>query len=126
MVVGIQAFDENRKKAYTDSEYSTMMDFATRVQVWKTTPEMLGGGDNGDPSDFSGFTVDLIGLTKTGGPDASPVVNIPGSGCFRFFVQANGLRINALNEECILGSWTKGLDITGTTADDLSWEIRGE
>lgn len=124
VVIGIQYFDENRQQARSDSEYYTVMDFASRAQVWKTTPRLLGGGANGNPADFSGFTVDQIGLTKSGGPDATPFVNIPGSGCFRFFANDDGLRINALNEECVIGSWTKGLDITGATADDLAWEFR--
>lgn len=126
VVIGIEYFDENRQKARSDSEYYMMMDFATRAQTWKITPELLGGGDNGDPADFSGFTVELIGLRKSGGPDTTPFVNIPGSGCFRFFAATDGLRINALNEECVIGSWTKGLDIIGPTADDLSWEFRDD
>jgi hypothetical protein len=126
VVVGIEYFDENRQKARSDSEYYMMMDFATRAQTWKATPRLLGGGANGNPSDFSTFTVDLIGLQKTGGPDTTPFVNIPGSGCFRFFAEADGLRINALNEACVIGSWTKGLDITGLTANDLAWEFREE
>lgn len=126
VVVGIEYFDENRQKAHSDSEYYMIMDFATRAQTWKATPQLLGGGDNGNPADFSGFTVDLIGLRKSGGPNETPFVNIPGSGCFRFFANDDGLRINALNEECVIGSWTKGLDITGLTADDLVWEFRNE
>jgi len=126
VVVGIEYFDENRLKAHSDSEYYMIIDFATRAQTWKATPQLLGGGDNGNPADFSGFTVELIGLRKSGGPDTTPFVNIPGSGCFRFFANDDGLRINALNEECVIGSWTKGLDITGLTAEDLVWEFREE
>ena len=77
-----------------------------------------------DPADYSTFTLEDIGLTPSGGPSGSPFVDLLGTGCFRFFPDANQLRINSLNRECVIGSWTKGLIITGTDVDDLTWEYR--
>jgi len=124
VIFGIQAFDENRVKSREDSEVHKMMDLASQAQAWKSRPVLMGGGRATNPADYSGFTVSALGLTATGGPDTSPYVNFPGAGCFRFFPSATSLRINALNEECVLGSWTKGIDITGGEPDDITLEYR--
>ena len=126
VIYGIQAFDENRLKAREDSEIHKMMDLASQAQAWKSTPVLMGGGQSNNPSDFSRFTVQAIGLTPTGGPDTSPVVNFPGAGCFRFFPSSTHLRINALNEACVLGSWTKGVSIAGLEPDDITLDYRPE
>ena len=126
VIYGIQAFDENKKQEERDSEMLKMLDLAARAQAWKTTPVLMGGGLSDNPADFSSFTVDVIGLTPTGGPSSSPFVEIIGAGCFRFFPNANQLRINSLNRECVIGSWTKGIIITGVEADELTWEYRNQ
>ena len=124
IIYGIQAFDENRLKAREDSEVAKIMDLASRAQAWKATPGLMGGGRESAPADFSDFTVEMIGLKPSGGPAGSPYVEIPGAGCFRFFSYTNHLRINAINEDCVLGSWTKGVSITGPTSDDIVWSYR--
>ena len=126
VIYGIQAFDENKQKDDRDSEMLKMLDLASRVQTWKTTPELMGGGLSDDPADFSSFTLEAIGLTPTGGPSGTPFVDLPGTGCFRFFPSTNQLRINSLNRECVIGSWTKGLIITGIDPDDLIWDFRDQ
>lgn len=124
VIYGIQVFDENKQKDDRDSEMLKMLDLASRIQAWKSTPVLMGGGRSDDPADFSAFTVESIGLTASGGPSANPFVDLPGTGCFRFFPEATQVRINSLNRECVIGSWTKGLIITGTEPDDLTWEYR--
>ncbi len=126
VIYGIQAFDENKQRDDRDSEMLKMLDLASRAQVWKTTPVQMGGGLSDDPADFSNFTLEAIGITPSGGPSGSPFVDLPGTGCFRFFPDATQLRINSLNRACVIGSWTKGLIITGTGADDLTWEYRDQ
>ena len=126
MVYGIQAFDENREKSREDSELHKMMDFASRAQTWKSKPTLMGGGRSDDPADYSGFTVEAIGLTPSGGPTGTPYVNVPGAGCFRFFGYSTHLRINALNEDCVLGSWTKGVIVTGFEPEDITLAYRNQ
>ncbi len=126
VVYGIQAFDENREKSREDSEIHKIMDLASQAQAWKSKPVLMGGGRSNDPADFSGFTIGALGLTASGGPDSSPFVNFPGSGCYRFFPSTTHLRINALNEECVLGSWTKGVTIAGLEPDDITLDYRPE
>ena len=126
VIYGIQAFDENKQRNDRDSETLKMLHLASRAQVWKTTPGLMGGGLSDDPADFSTFTVESIGLTPTGGPSGSPFVDLPGTGCFRFFPDATQLRINSLNRACTIDSWTKGIFITGTGANDLAWEYRDQ
>ena len=124
VIYGIQAFDENQEKSREDSKLHKMMDFASRAQAWKSKPVLMGGGQDADPSNYSSFTVESIGLTPSGGPSANPFVNVPGTGCFRFFPNATSLRINALNDDCVIGSWTKGIIITGYEPDDITLEYR--
>ena len=124
ILYGIQAFDENNQKAREDNEVAKLVDLATRAQTWKAKPALMGGGLDGDPADYSNFTVGTIGLTPSGGPTSTPYVDIPGAGCFRFFMYTDHLRINALNEDCVIGSWTKGVDVTGPTADDITLDYR--
>ena len=124
LVIGIRAFDENRQKSHEDNEMVKIMDFATQAQAWKAKPGLIGGGRDSAPADYSEFTVEMIGLTPSGGPTETPYVEIPGAGCFRFFGYSDRLRINALNEDCVIGSWTKGVDVTGPTSDDIVWSFR--
>lgn len=124
VIYGIQSFDENRLQSERDAEMLYMLNLASAAQVWKSTPALMGGGHSNDPADFANFTVEAIGLTPSGGPSATPFVDIEGAGCFRFFPYSNHLRINALDEDCTLGSWTKGVLIYGVTEDDLTWEYR--
>ena len=44
VVVGIQAFSENQKKANADALILTAMRIATDAQAWLQKPEALGGG----------------------------------------------------------------------------------
>ena len=112
VIYGIQAFDEKKQQDDRDSEMLKMLDLASRAQVWKTTPALMGGGLSDDPADYSTFTLEAIGLTPSGGPSGSPFADLPGTGCFRFFPDATQLRINSLNRVCTIGSWTKGIFIS--------------
>lgn len=124
VVIAIDDFDIQRKKARSDAEIVKLFDLATQAQAWKAKPVLLGGGQSNDPADYSAFRVEKIGLVPDGGPEATPFVNMPGLGCFRFFSKTDELRINALNEDCVIGSWTKGVSITGLDADDVELEFR--
>jgi len=121
VVAGIDLFELNHTKARRDNQVNKMLDLAAQAQAWKLKPTIYGGGKSDDPSDFSTFQLAGIGLVPTGGTDEGPIVEIVGSGCYRFFARPTELQINALNDGCVVGSWTKGLIITGVTSIDLTW-----
>ncbi|MEM8601178.1 MAG: hypothetical protein AAGF99_14755 [Bacteroidota bacterium] len=66
VVSGMQTYQDSRRKAKYDQATIRLRIIADAIQVWKRTPEALGGGDNGDPTDFRDFSVDQIGLTRDG------------------------------------------------------------
>ena len=58
VVVGIQAFAENQKKANADALVMTSMRIASDAQAWLRKPAAFGGAvtsSGSRPADFSGF-----------------------------------------------------------------------
>ncbi|MEM8560534.1 MAG: hypothetical protein AAGG50_22140 [Bacteroidota bacterium] len=66
VVSGIQTYQDSRRKAKYDDAIVRVRTIADAIQVWKRTPAALGGGDNGDPTDFRDFSLGSIGLTRDG------------------------------------------------------------
>ena len=65
VVVGIQAFADNQKKANVDALTLTSMRIASEAQAWLRTPTSFGGGmptTGVRPSSFNGLTLTLAGL----------------------------------------------------------------
>lgn len=65
VVVGIQSFAVNQKKANADAMLVTALRIASDAQRWLQTPSTFGGGmpvTGGRPDDFTGLTVELIDL----------------------------------------------------------------
>ena len=67
VVVGIQAFGENQKKANSDALVNDGVRIASDTQAWVLKPQAFGGGD-GDPS---GVTFDALGYEASGGTYAN-------------------------------------------------------
>ncbi len=44
VVVGIQAYSDNQKKANADAMVLTAVEITTKLQLWMRTPSALGGG----------------------------------------------------------------------------------
>ena len=62
VVVGIQAFAENQKKANVDALQLTSMRIASEAQAWLRTPNSFGGGmpDLGTrPMDYTGLSLTI-------------------------------------------------------------------
>lgn len=60
VMVGVQAFSENQKKANADALTFTAMNIASSAQKWLQTPQILGGGKPADGNitgDFTGQTI---------------------------------------------------------------------
>ena len=84
VVVGIQAFSENQKKANADALVMTGMRIATEAQAWLRKPAAFGGAVSANgvrPIDFTGLTLDLEMLGfSTIDPERETYCDI--NGCF--------------------------------------------
>ena len=62
VVVGIQAFGENQKKANADAMVNDGVRIASDIQAWALKPAAFGGGGNNDAATkFAGVDFDAIG-----------------------------------------------------------------
>ena len=59
VVVGIQAFGENQKKANSDAIVNDAVRIASDAQAWKLKPAAFGGGS--DATGMTGFTLQQVG-----------------------------------------------------------------
>ena len=65
VIVGLQAFAVNQKKANIDAIQLTSMRIASEAQAWLRTPTSFGGGMptlGNRPSDFSGLSLEIQDL----------------------------------------------------------------
>jgi hypothetical protein len=120
-VAGIAVFDEGAQKYEEDREHQAMLELVTKIQSWKLKPVIFGGGAGSADNDFSSFSLVSIGLKATSNPGVTPILEVDNVGCFRFFPAAGEVRINALDEDCTIGSWDKAIIVTGTTHQDIDW-----
>lgn len=79
VVVGIQAFSENQKKANADALVNDAVRIASDAQAWKLKPKAFGGG--ADDPDFSNFDLEQIGYAL-GGNDCEITEYGNLNGCF--------------------------------------------
>ena len=90
VVVGIQAFSENQKKANADALVMTSMRIASDAQAWLRKPAAFGGAVTGTgvrPTDFNGLT---LTLDQLGYP-------VTGSGATAVYSDVNGQYTAAVN-----------------------------
>ena len=100
VVVGIQAFGENQKKANQDAMVNDGIRIASDAQAWALKPTAFGGGE-GDFQDADGqVTFAKLGYEETSGD----YVNVNGS-------------------FDLTGSTATALLITGTSANDADQQI---
>ena len=67
VVVGIQAFSENKKKANADALVNDAIRIASDAQAWKLKPAAFGGGAANDPDDWTGLSFEQLGYTADAG-----------------------------------------------------------
>ncbi len=108
VVVGIQAFDENRDKSNADSLVSTGVRIANHMQAWTITHAAFGGPAPGE--DLGDATYEDISLQHTSGvystPDGSFELT-PGANCM--LITATG--IGSSNTVYVLVDGTQATDI---------------
>ena len=63
VVVGIQAFGENQKKANSDALVNDAIRIASDAQAWNLKPTAFGGGDG----EFTGITLAKLGYEVSSG-----------------------------------------------------------
>jgi len=59
VVVGIQAFNENQRKANADALVSDAIRIGSDIQAWKLKPKAFGGG--AEATNWTGITFDQLG-----------------------------------------------------------------
>src|SRR6056297_1265111 len=91
VVVGIQAFGENQKKANSDALVNDAVRIASDAQAWKLKPAAFGGG--AAATGMTGFTLQQVGYDIAGGADASNYDNL--NGVFTYTAGAASLIITA-------------------------------
>ena len=96
VVVGIQAFGENQKKANADALVNDAIRIASDAQAWKLKPAAFGGGgDLQTATDFSGLTFQQLGYEVNGDGD---YVNL--NGTFTLTVDGtDGITIEGTNDQ---------------------------
>ena len=113
VVVGIQAFGENQKKANADALVNDAIRIASDAQAWKLKPEAFGGGANGDDDDFSSFSLQQVGYTVD---ESGDYTNL--NGTFAITAVNGSLTIVATDNGGLLNTVT--VTVTGTTTDDIA------
>ncbi|MEM8556891.1 MAG: hypothetical protein AAGG50_03515 [Bacteroidota bacterium] len=125
VVVGIQGFEENQRKARQDQTMVLLNDIAAKAQAWKKTPVALGGGANGDANDFSELTFADLGYVTTEVQGSREVVLLTEYACVKLIANTNRLDLNALNTDCGNGTWWMALRLTGSDYDDIDFRFNG-
>ena len=72
VVVGIQAFGENQKKANADAMTNDAIRIASDAQAWSLKPSAFGGGDG----KIAGVTLAKLGYTASGTGAAAVYTNL--------------------------------------------------
>ncbi|MEM0963946.1 MAG: hypothetical protein AAGK21_15570 [Bacteroidota bacterium] len=123
VMAGVEAFAENQRKFRQDQTVHLMNDIASKAQLWKMTPPLLGGGNVGNSDDFSAFTLNAIGLQESENHGGVEVLHRTEYACLKLFPNTDRLRIHALNTDCTDGSWWMGMDVRGVTPEDITVDL---
>ena len=124
VVVGIQAFGENQKKANADAITNDVIRIASDTQAWTLKPAAFGGG-NGS---FAGVTFAKLGYVATDATANAVYVNLnadaatsgANSGFKLSAITAGGLTITGCNANRQNQVVTT---ITGTGPGDIATEL---
>ena len=122
VVVGIQAFGENQKKANSDAMVNDGVRIASDAQAWKLKPGAFGGGgDIVAETSFAGLSFEQLGYELGGnGCTATQYGNL--NGCYTMAAAATGLTITGVsakneNQVEVVVDGTKPGDIETTVSN---------
>lgn len=119
VVVGIQAFSENQKKANADSLVNDGIRLASDAQAWSLKPEAFGGPSSTEDLGDADFSALGVGTGTTGYSNTNGNFTIvPGGGeaCI-VIVGDNGLTGTKQN--------TVYISVRGTAQDNIETQING-
>jgi hypothetical protein len=113
VVVGIQAFGENQKKANADAMVNDGVRIASDLQAWALKPAAFGGGGNNDgTTPFVGADFDGIGYTHNTGTytnlNADYTLTLEASGASVLIAGVSDTPANTVE-----------VRVCGTTPDDI-------
>lgn len=118
VVVGIQAFGENQKKANQDALVNDGVRIASDAQAWALKPAAFGGGAS---STLSAVTFAALGYTTTGTGTATAYTNINGS--YQLKASGTGVLITGTGSNSI-GN-TIYVRVCNTTSGGITTQIGG-
>ncbi len=95
VVVGIQAFGENQKKANSDALVNDGVRIASDTQAWVLKPAAFGGG-NGDPDQVK---FEALGYNVGGGDGCTATQYGNLNGCFDMTATATSVIIGGQNAD---------------------------
>ncbi len=121
VVVGIQAFGENQKKANADALVNDGVRIASDAQAWKLKPKAFGGGS--EANGFTGLSLAQLGYVQasagTGSTATNYYKNLNGSWTV---AEATGTNFKVVG----CNSVTKNevtVDITGTDSSQIATAV---
>ncbi len=116
VVVGIQAFSENQKKANADALVNDAIRIASDAQAWMLKPTAFGGGNNSCATtcDWSGVSFAQLGYPVTSGAYS----NLNGS----FTVAASGATLTITSTSTANGNQVT-VALTGTSPNDIATTV---
>ena len=109
VVVGIQAFSENQKKANADALVNDAIRIASDAQAWMLKPEAFGGGGNSCATTCSWTGADFSQLGYATGTSGT-YSNLNGS----FVISNSGVTLTIVGTSTANGNEVTVL-VTGTT-----------
>lgn len=116
VVVGIQAFSENQKKANADALVNDAIRIASDAQAWMLKPQAFGGGNNSCATtcDWSGISFAQLGYPVTSGA----YTNLNGS----FGVSASGADLTITATSATNGNQVTVV-VNGTQPDNITTTV---
>lgn len=95
VVVGIQAFSENQKKANADALVNDAIRVASDAQAWMLKPTAFGGG--GNAGDWSTVTLEQLGYSTADAENGDCAAGEYGNlnGCFTITATATDITITS-------------------------------
>ncbi|RMF63080.1 MAG: hypothetical protein D6746_03320, partial [Bacteroidetes bacterium] len=120
VVVGIQAFSENQKKANADALVNDAVRIASDLQAWMLKPAAFGGGDNSGV--WSGASFAKIGYSTDDASNGDCAAGEYGNlnGCFSLQANSGNVIITATSDDS--GNQVT-VTVSGTTPSDITTSI---
>jgi hypothetical protein len=117
VVVGIQAFSENQKKANADALVNDAIRIASDAQAWMLKPTAFGGGGNSCATtcDWTGADFAQLGYATGSGGTYSNLNGV-------FSISASGATITIVGTSAANGNEVT-VDVTGTTPAAIATSV---